>query len=171
MERNLALNRLGDRVEAHCLGLSDQLSSLRFTVGLGCVNHVVTEGEEVASIDVPVTTLDSLVGADAPALIKIDVEGHERAVLRGATRTLADPRLLAVIMETNGSGARYGIHDDELVGIMRDNGFSPYGYDPFARVLVNADGSGGNTIFVRDAEAVSRRVSTTRQFRRVNGEI
>lgn len=171
LERNLALNGFGKRVNACCLGLSDHVSSLRFTVGLGCVNHVVTKGEDVASVEVTVTTLDSLVGSDVPTLIKIDVEGHERAVLRGATRTLADRRLLAVIMEINGSGARYGVDDNELVDVMRDNKFSPYGYDPFARALIKADRSGGNMIFVRDVEAVSRRVSTARRFRLVNGEI
>ncbi len=112
-----------------------------------------------------------MVGADVPTLIKIDVEGYELAVLRGAERTLADPRLLAVIMETNGSGARYGIDDTELVGSMHANGFAAYGYDPFARRLVDGDDSGGNTIFVRDAEAVLQRVTTARRFKLVNGEI
>lgn len=172
LKRSLALNGFDEQVDARCLGLSDQVSSLRFTARMGCVNHVLAEGEQVADcVEVPVTTMDALVGADVPTLIKIDVEGHELAVLRGAERTLADPRLLAVIMETNGSGERYGIDDGELVGIMRDNGFAPYGYDPFSRRLVNADGAGGNTIFVRDAEAVSRRVATARRFRLVNGEI
>jgi FkbM family methyltransferase len=172
LKHNLALNGFDEQVDARCLGLSDQVSSLRFTARMGCVNHVLSEGEQVAdSVEVPVTTMDALVGVDVPSLIKIDVEGHELAVLRGAERTLADSRLLAVIMETNGSGARYGIDDAELVGIMRANGFAPYDYDPFARRLVNADGEGGNTIFVRDAEAVSQRVATARRFKLVNAEI
>lgn len=172
LKRNLALNEFDEQVDARCLGLSDKVSSLRFTARMGCVNHVLAEGEQAAdSVEVPVTTMDALVEADVPTLIKIDVEGHELAVLRGAERTLADPRLLAVIMETNGSGARYGIDDAKLVGIMRANGFAAYGYDPFARRLVNTDGGGGNTIFVRDAEVVLQRVATARRFKLVNGEI
>jgi len=146
--------------------------SLRFSARLDCVNHVLAEGEQVADcVEVQVMTMDALVGADVPALIKIDVEGHEMAVLRGAERTIADPLLLAVIMETNGSGVRYGIDDAELVSIMRANGFAAFGYDPFARRLVNLDGAGGNTVFVRDVETVSQRVATAQRFKLINGEI
>jgi len=55
--------------------------------------------ERGASVEiVKVTTLDAFFGEQArrPGLIKIDVEGHELAVLEGARRTLAAcrPRLL-----------------------------------------------------------------------------
>ena len=119
LERNVVLNRLSTQVRTCRLGLSDQTSVLRFTTGLGCVNHVLTEGENVPGIDVPVMRLDELVGQDVPLLVKIDVEGHERSVLLGGERTLSDTRLLAVIMETNGSGAHYGYSDEELMNIMR----------------------------------------------------
>jgi hypothetical protein len=104
-------------------------------------------------------------------LIKIDVEGYERPVLAGAQRALADPRLLAVIMETNGSGVRYGVGDDELVSSMREHGFGMYAYDPFARRLNVAERGSGNTIFVRDPEAVNVRVAGARRFSLVNGSI
>jgi len=55
---------------------------------------------------VPVRTLGAVLDGRSPALIKMDVEGFESAVLAGAERALADPALLAVIMELNGSGVR-----------------------------------------------------------------
>jgi len=168
---NVALNDLTERVRCYQGGLADRAGSLRFTSGLDTVNHVLAPGEAAAAVEVPVTTLDELVGDEVPALIKIDVEGYERPVLVGAQRTLADPRLLAVIMETNGSGERYGVTDDELVAAMRDHGFAMFAYDPFARRL-NVDGRGdGNTIFVRDLETVSARVAAARRFSLVNGSI
>ena len=114
------------------------------------MNHVLVEGEDLPDADVPVMRLDDLVGQDVPTLIKIDVEGHELAVLRGASRTLRDARLLAVIMETNGSGARYGVADDVLIAVMRECGFAPFGYDPFQRRLKDSVPENGNTVFVRD---------------------
>jgi FkbM family methyltransferase len=171
LELNLALNGLAGRVRACQCGLSDVSGALRFTKDLDCVNHILAQGEYLPAIEVPVRTLDDLVGSDIPVLIKIDVEGHERSVLLGASRTLAEPRLLAVVMETNGSGARYGISDAELVSLMQGHGFSAYGYDPFDRRLIDASQVDGNTVFVRDRATVESRLRDSKRYRLINGTI
>ena len=171
LRENVALNDLAGRVRCWQVGLADRAGSLRFTNDFDTVNHVTTPGEGVAGIEVPVTTLDELVGSDVPTLIKIDVEGYELPVLKGAQKTLANPRLLAVIMETNGSGERYGVKDDQLVSAMREHGFAMYSYNPFIRRLTRAEPTDGNTIFVRDADAVNARVIAARRFALVNGSI
>jgi hypothetical protein len=135
------------------------------------VNHVLAEGEDLPSIEVSVMRLDDLVGQDVPTLMKIDVEGHELAVLLGGQATLGDQRLLAVIMETNGSGVRYGIADDQLHRVMREHGFASFGYDPFARRLVDVTDATGNTVFVRNRATVEEGVKSAPKFRLVNGEI
>jgi len=171
LQRNVALNGLSERVRCCQVGLSDVPGTLRFSSGLDTVNHVLAEGEDLPSTDVPVMRLDDLVGQDVPTLIKIDVEGHELAVLRGSSATLRDTRLLAVVMETNGSGAQYGVSDDALIGVMEECGFEPFGYDPFGRRLVDAVQANGNTVFVRDRGAVEERCRSARKFRVVNGVI
>ncbi|WP_257314220.1 FkbM family methyltransferase [Geothrix fuzhouensis] len=171
LERNIALNGISGRVRACQVGLSDAPGTLRFTKDLDTVNHILTLGEDHPAIEVPVQTLDKLVSQDVPVLIKIDVEGHERSVLLGASSTLDDPRLLAVVMETNGSGTRYGIEDSELVSLMLDHGFSAYGYDPFHRQLVDTSLTDGNTVFVRDPAVVAARVRASKRYRLVNGTI
>ena len=171
LHRNVVMNGLNDRVRCCQAGLSDKPGALRFSSDLDCVNHVLAEGEDLPGVDVPVMRLDELVGQDAPTLMKIDVEGHELAVLHGGAATLADKRLLAVIMETNGSGLRYGIADDQLLEVMGEHGFAPFGYDPFARRLVDVTDATGNTVFVRDRAAVEARVKSAPKFRLVNGEI
>ncbi len=172
LRRNVSLNALDHRVECHRVGLSEAPGTLRFTSGLDTVNHVLSEGEDVPFVEVPVMRLDDLIApAPAPLLIKIDVEGHELAVLRGARQTLDNPALLAVIMETNGSGARYGVSDDELRAEMHRHDFLPCGYDPFARALTDACESIGNTVFVRDKEAVEARAKGAPRFGLVNGAI
>lgn len=168
---NVGLNRIGERAELRCVGISDQKGVLRFTAGLDCVNHVATGSELDDAIEVPVVTLDGLCGDAAPTLLKIDVEGHEAAVLAGGARTLAHPSLLAVVMETNGSGLRYGVSDEALIETMRGHGFAPFAYDPFERRLVPMAAADGNTVFVRDREAVERRVREAARYRLVNGEI
>lgn len=171
LQRNVALNDMADRVRCCQVGLSDKSGALRFSSGLDTVNHVLAEGEDLPGVDVPVMRLDDLVSQEAPVLMKIDVEGHELAVLNGGAATLGNPRLLAVIMETNGSGVRYGVSDDQLIAVMRGHGFSPFGYDPFGRRLVDVMDASGNTVFVRDKAAVEARVKAAPRFRLVNGEI
>lgn len=171
LERNVALNRIAGRVHACQCGLSDSPGILRFTKCLKTVNHILAEGEDLPAIEVPVRTLDDLVGSDVPLLIKIDVEGHERSVLLGASRTLADLRLLAVVMEANGSGARYGISDDEVVSLMQVHGFTTYAYDPFLRRLVDASQVDDNTVFVRGRAEVEERLRDSKRYRLINGTI
>ena len=171
LSRNVLLNGLTELVRCWQGGLSNMNTVLRFTTGLDCVNHVLAEHEVLPSVEVPVTTLDELVGRDVPTLIKIDVEGHELAVLRGAQRVLASPKLLALIMETNGSGARYGIDDEELIEDLSHYGFTPYSYEPFSRTLSVGVSKSGNTVFVRDHLEVMRRVTAAPTFKLVNGSI
>lgn len=168
LRRNVTLNSLGERVRCWGGGISDREGTLRFTSSFDTVNHVAVAGEEVGAIEVPVTTLDALVGDDVPAVIKIDVEGHESAVLAGGRATLADQRLFAVCMETNGSGARYGVSDSELIAVMHVAGFAPYTYEPLSRRLTAGHGSTGNTIFVRSVEAVQERIETAPRYSLVN---
>lgn len=87
------------------------------------------DGLEVAGcVRVPVRSLDSClaeVGAPRVSLVKMDAEGSEPAILRGAERTLAcRPRLLVEVdemrLERAGSSAR------ELLATLAALGYAPY---------------------------------------------
>jgi FkbM family methyltransferase len=76
-------------------------------------------------VDVPVEPLDSILeraGFFGSSLIKIDVEGAEMSVLKGAARALQKAQ--AVILEVS-LGRRYegGTTADELVCYMKERGF------------------------------------------------
>jgi FkbM family methyltransferase len=169
LTRNIAVNGLGDRVQALNLGLGRGEGRLRFTGGLDTVNHVLAEGEVAdASLEVSVRALDAVLDGRSPSLIKIDVEGFETQVLAGAQRALADPALMAVIMELNGSGARYGFDEDALHRDLLRRGFETFLYRPFERVLEPLHGArsgGGNTLYVRDASRLAERVRAAPRFR------
>lgn len=113
-------------------------ASCHFTSQLDTVNHVLSAGEtHTQSVEVPVRTFDEVVGTAAPTLIKIDVEGYETEVLAGATRTLANPALHALILELNGSGQRYGFDENGLRQHLQELGFIACAYQPFARAPRN----------------------------------
>jgi FkbM family methyltransferase len=100
LRRSLELNPpLAERVHVHARGLSDRSGTLTlFTQSLrsysGHASAHLSDGDQVDSIDVPIGTLDAaLPGVQAPVrLVKIDVEGHESAVLDGGREFLARTR-------------------------------------------------------------------------------
>ncbi len=98
-----------------------------------------TAGSAAQPVDVPLTTLDDELAAQVaarggppPALVKIDVEGLEIAVLKGAARTLAGPTPPAVVFETHGPYlVRAGVDFGELPGWFEDQfGFHLFGMLP-----------------------------------------
>lgn len=171
---NLALNAIESHVELRRSCAGAEAGEVRMTSELDTINHVVasTGGAAFATISVPVETLDRVLHA-APFLLKLDVEGYEREVLRGAGATLASPRLHAVIMEINAFGARYARSDAELLSIMDSNGFEHCSYHPRERrlELATAPVSGGNALFVRDRALVQGRVASAPPFRVLNQSI
>jgi FkbM family methyltransferase len=85
---------LGDRVTCHAVGLSDRTGTARIAEEFhSALTRVVPEG---SGQEARVARLDDIGGAD-PDLVKIDVEGHEAAVLRGGTVRLARAKPLIVL--------------------------------------------------------------------------
>jgi hypothetical protein len=130
---------------------------LVFSADRDTVNHVLAEKEVcAASVKVPVRSLDDVLDGRVPALIKIDVEGFETEIIQGATKTLTNRHLIAVIMELNGSGTRYGYDENELHRRMLDFGFQTYRYDPERRSCHSMNMQrmfSGNTLYARSMDA------------------
>jgi FkbM family methyltransferase len=81
---------------------------------------------EAAQVDVRVMPLDSLTrNLPAPYLVKIDVEGAEMEVLKGAQETLKNSA--AVVVETSVAKQYEGGSElADVVAYMKDRGFSVY---------------------------------------------
>ncbi|MFC5379504.1 FkbM family methyltransferase [Aquipuribacter nitratireducens] len=90
VERSVAANDLAHLVRVECAGLGAEAGLGRLVVGSGA--NVGAQRLEVGDGGVPVTTLDALLAGEAVHVVKIDVEGMEWEVLRGAERTLAEHR-------------------------------------------------------------------------------
>jgi FkbM family methyltransferase len=165
LKDNIALNNIGNLVEAHNIGLAGSNGSIKFTGTLDTVNHVATNDDK-GVIEVQVDTLDSVVNARNPCLIKIDVEGYEFEVLKGACETLMNQSLKALIVELNGSGKRYGYEDNDVHKKLIDHGFTPFEYNPLTRSLSPIKTFGSqNTIYIRDIDFVTHRVSEARKIK------
>jgi len=159
---NIAINKIENIVTALNIGLGAKQDKLRFTASLDAVNHVVAEFETIEqSIEVKVDTLDSVLSEKQPLLLKIDVEGFETEVLKGAEKTLQSKELKAIIIELNGSGTRYGYDENAIHQKLLEYGYLPHTYDPFKRQLIKLKMYGKyNTIYLRDFEFITQRVQS-----------
>jgi FkbM family methyltransferase len=170
---NINLNGIGEKVQPLNIGFGKETQSLSFTTALDTQNHAVTAGvDQVDAVQVPVETLDDVVGKREPLLIKIDVEGFETAVVAGGKNVLSRESLLAVILELNGNGERYGYEEQGLHRLMIGYGFQPFAYSPLKRDLVPIVGvnhRSENTLYIRDVKQVSERVKSAAEFS-VNGK-
>lgn len=167
LAENVRLNDYESRVTMQRAAIGDEDGDISLTRSLDTVNHIAAPGDEgFAQELVPVRRLDTVLGADAPAIIKIDVEGYETQVIDGAQQTLASEKLLAIVIEMNGSGARYGLDETALDAALLTRGFAPLSYDPLKRSLIPlpTPNPSGNRIYVRDAESLRARLESAAAF-------
>lgn len=168
LQDNLRLNNLETRATAMNIGLADKPGELMFTTGENCMNHAVAPGESTEHVTkVEVRTLDEVLAGQAPSVIKMDVEGFETLVIRGARATLENPALHSVIMELNGSGARYGFDEAAILATMKQYGFETFRYAPFTREITLVEVGhlhDENTLFIRDVETARKRVKASPEF-------
>lgn len=102
------------RVEGVALSGAPGQAQLRMPVGnyswatIAAANDLglAASGGALTSIDVPVETLDSF-GFSNVGVLKIDVEGHEEAVLRGAVQLLSreKPSIIVEVEERHNAGS------------------------------------------------------------------
>lgn len=167
LNRNLQLNDLQTLVTVHGLGIGSEADTLFFTTELDALNRVIEPqqrrgvGREGVS-PIRVVTLDELLARRRANLVKVDVEGYELEVLKGAREVLTREDLKCVIIEM--------VHAEDLAAIhtlLVKNGFSPGSYDPFSRSIAPMDDFNHdrhNTLYLRDMPAVQERVETGTEF-------
>lgn len=165
LTRNVSVNQINEKVKAYNMALGASVGMINFTTTLDTINHVATKDDKEC-LEVIVDTLDNMLSFQVPQLIKIDVEGFETEVINGASETLSNEKLKAIIIELNGSGSRYGYSENAIHEKLLSHGFKPFNYNPDNRVLVEAGNLGThNTIYVRDLPHVEERLKAADKVR------
>jgi FkbM family methyltransferase len=167
LAENVRLNGYESRVTVHRMAIGSEDGEVSFTARLDTVNHVAAPTDAgVAQEPVVLRRLDTVLMAETPTVIKIDVEGYETRVIEGASQTLRSEKLLAIVLEMNGSGARYGLDETKLDGALLACGFEPLSYDPLERTLIPVPklNLSGNRIYIRDAESLQARLKSAAPF-------
>lgn len=156
---NVNLNKIQHLVDARNIGIGDRNERISFTNDLNTTNRVCKDSSIDNTENVDVIRLDDNFKPSIPSIAKIDVEGFEDFVLKGGKNFFSSSNTIALIIELNGSGKIFNIEDDEIHKEILSFGFSPIKYAPFERRLTSLESynSNGNTIYVRDIEAIQKR--------------
>jgi FkbM family methyltransferase len=122
--------------------LLDERGGLRSWLG----DRVLSPQLRIDEVHAPVVRLDDL--ALDPAVIKIDVEGHELAVLRGLVETLRRRRPILLIERSGDFPA--------IAELLAAEGYSPHTYRRGAAAFVPYadDAAGPNVFFLPAADAL-----------------
>lgn len=128
LNANVRRNRAGDLVTTVQSALGDVAGEVVITTGAQSANYVLM-GQTAARVGeerVPVITLDGLLECESRIdLIKVDVEGLELNVMRGARQTL-ERHAPAVLLEIESRWTtRYGYKPEDIFALMATAG---YGY-------------------------------------------
>jgi FkbM family methyltransferase len=163
---NIYINNCNRKVSAYQTSLGACDGSIGMTFAIDAMNNHIAQTEDLSSISVKMVSLDEmLLNHNVPTLIKIDVEGYETEVLKGAQQTLKDRGLNAIIIELMGLGKRYGFNEHDIHEMLISHGFFPYNYDPLQRELITIDSFGPrNTIYIRDLEFVYKRLKSAEKI-------
>jgi FkbM family methyltransferase len=127
LEVNLGLNGLHAHIVPTALGRA--AGNAKLTAGLGSSNYIVTKPDGVpqgdeAAIEVPISTLDEVLGDRTAAGLKVDVEGFELDVLLGGSRALAEHRVGVLQLEWNSMAReRFGRDRGEIARTLEDAGY------------------------------------------------
>jgi FkbM family methyltransferase len=114
--RRLQQSVAGREVTVMNLGASDRATELAFEPGVTSgVFKVADPGQTNGATKISCERLDALPLPEGDLVVKIDVEGHELPVLKGASRLFEEQRIKVVYLD--------GYSSQEIPSLLRDYGF------------------------------------------------
>ena len=126
IEKNIAANRLTDRITVVAKAAGDRSGTITFDVGpvdqtgWGGISHAPSS----ATIHVPVVRLDRELPNAPIDVLKIDVEGADTWVLRGCEGLLKAAQIRLIFFEQHSERMeRLGIAESEAQTFLRDLGY------------------------------------------------
>jgi FkbM family methyltransferase len=137
LEETCRVNQF-DWVKVYGAAASDRTGNLRLSLhGASELNEVIAEDVEVKpgqSVEVECLTLDSLIGTEQLTTVdflKLDAEGHEINVLRGARQLLAE--FCPVVLYENIAGSQGS--NVEVAQFLIEHGYQLNVYQPYLQQL------------------------------------
>jgi FkbM family methyltransferase len=138
LQTNIALNQIEGIVKTNRCAVSDSDGWLKFTEGRDGENHISNFALD-ASVEVQSITLDTYLetqGIQHIAYMKIDVEGFELQVLKGAKELLENKKVDIIQLEINQQLNNAGTKVNDLLFFLENHGYNLYSYETVSRCLI-----------------------------------
>ena len=125
-----AAGELGGKHSIHCLGAEAKNTVTFYQLSTGSSVLPELTGITANSIEIPMTTLDTVLQTEnlaAPLLLKLDVQGFELEVLRGGRKTMEQAELILLELATlpyNEGAPLFA----EVIAFMDQAGFAVYDF-------------------------------------------
>lgn len=133
--KQLEINDIESKVKVKKLGIGDKVDNLYFTNNRDALNRVAIPNKDKSFIKTEISTLDLEINTTKKIIMKIDVEGFEMNVLKGANELLKSDKLLAIVVEINGFNRNYGFNEKDIHNLILSYDFIQYYYNPFTREI------------------------------------
>lgn len=163
--KNIKLNEVQNKIIPYNYGLSSSEELIEFTTNLGAINHVKLANESNKTEKIKFFRFDDIIKLQKPTVVKIDVEGFETNVLDGMTLSLNNKYLIAIIIELNFLGKKYGFEDSDIDDKLKSSGFNSYTYIPHDREFKPISFlDNDNIIYIKDLPMLKKRVKMSKRF-------
>jgi len=160
LNKNIEINKLDDRISALCIAFSDQTKLDLFYMAnteLGGSLSTFAEAVDWQGKCFEATFRQSMLGFSIddfikhfnppfPNYIKIDVDGAENRIIKGAKKTLADNRVKSILIELDPKREKYY---EEISGLIENSGMKFYKKEQIRPSKKNKLISLCNHIFIR----------------------
>ena len=143
LKQNVSLNCFPN-IRLHPLGLGAQKGAVFFeerAIGNPGMNRVTSDLQR-SSMQAAITTLDTFAeehGGPAISLIKIDVEGYEMEVLKGAEKTIKEHHPIFFIELDDDNLKEQGSNALELVKLLISHGYEVYHSETNSKLTETSD--------------------------------
>ena len=123
LETNIRLNNMGSRVLANRLALSDRVGNVSMTLSLENTGSAHVSED---SGDIPLATIDQYCESkklERLDFIKIDAEGYEPFILRGATNSIREFSPTILLELNPPTLRRFGYAPQDVVDLVQEHGY------------------------------------------------
>ncbi len=176
LQKNIMINNLTSKVELLSKAVGDQSGHVVLEGCQGTGNSIsVDDSVNSSQPRVELITLDSLDCTSSDSIfLKIDVEGYEEKVIEGAKKLVSSENIIGLLIEMKGHGKRYGADEGRLFNFLIELGFHNCRYDPITRQLhqqAKPDFTLENQLFIRDLDAIQKRITQSPKMKVLDSEI